>query len=156
MLRALFALLLLSTPALAADAGVKPEDPRADAPTEWTVKTPALLLGLWTLDVPASLAREPGFARLPELQKAEALVSVQKMMGTLTYTFAADGTVKVAQDDTEQIHRYTYGQGEDGWIWLRTKAQPGDAPDGLLRARVVGGYLEIADLGGGVMVLKRP
>ncbi len=154
-MRSLLALLLLAGAALAADADVPAKDPRADAPAEWSAKTPAVLLGLWTLDVPATLAREPGFARLPELQKAEALVSVQKMMGTLTYTFAADGAVKVAQGDDEQSHRYTFGPGKDGWIWLRTQAEAG-AVDGLLRARVVGGHLEVADLGGGVMVLKRP
>ncbi|MCA9558684.1 MAG: hypothetical protein KC583_08980 [Myxococcales bacterium] len=154
-MRSLLAVLLLSTAALAADAGVKPKEAPADAPAEWSAKTPVVLLGLWTLDVPATLAREPGFARLPELQKAEALVSVQKMMGTLTYSFAADGAVTVAQGDAEQTQRFTYGQGKDGWIWLRTKAEAG-APDGVLRARVVAGHLEVADLSGGVMVLKRP
>lgn len=117
------------TPASADEAAEKrataePAPPEAE-PTDAKSQLVARLVGDWHVDL-ASLDNDPQFAKLPAQQRMQALAMARQMVADVSYSFSADGAIRLGFGPTGRVGTYTVDAVEGHALHITTKTRSGE------------------------------
>lgn len=89
-------------------------------------KTEDKIVGVWGIDLEASMAEDPKFKEMPEDQKKQAMEAAKAFMGSMSFEFTKDGKAVAKMGEKEEKGTYTVKKVEGDTVTIEMKQGEGD------------------------------